>query len=183
MISLSRLRRDLQVSPDQEESLADTKASVVGLWETETDRLWAKRTGFVEEVRPRVAVEDSLRLRLYPISAVTLVEERAAGESDWEELDATAYVVQAPDRLRRLSGCWAPEVRVTYSGGYDDDAAPAEVLLALLAQARFQGIRLAQESIAMRGQTVQGGGATFLEDGFLAPFFRKLAVRYRRRGA
>lgn len=182
MISLARLRRDLQVTPDQEDSLADTKASVVALWEQVTNRLWASRTGYVEEIRPTITTEDTLRLRLSPVSAVTLVEERAAGSSTWDAVDSTDYAVQAPDRLVRLTSVWGPEVRVTYSGGYADDAAPADVLMALVSQMRFQGARLGQDRIAVRGQTVQGGGATFLEDGFLAPFFRKLAARYRRVG-
>lgn len=183
MISLARLRRDLQVSPDQEDALADARASAVALWEQATDRLWALRTGFVEEIRPKITAEDTLRLRLSPVSSLSLVEERAAGESDWETLDASDYVLQAPDRLRRLDGFWAPEVRVTYSGGYAEDTAPADVLLALVAQMRFQSVRLGQDRIAVRGQTVQGGGATFLEDGFLVPFFSKLADRHRRKGA
>ena len=82
--------------------------------------------------------------------------------------------------LEKITGNFNEVVEITYSGGYTETTAPAEVVKALETQARFLSERLSDAKIIVKSQNFEGGGGV-LEDAELHPFFKKTAKKHLRR--
>jgi hypothetical protein len=190
VISISALRAALG-DPALESRLAGLRDAVVEQWESATGRPWRAETDRVEIHEPEHHRTSKLWLRLAPVQSVTLVEVSHHG-IDWVETDA--WALTAPATLRRIAGYWAPMVRVTYSGGYTaDDGSPtpspspspafppppADVVEALLTQARFLIQRNAGINLTVAAQAFQGASVTY-HPADRHPLFTA-AVRRRRR--
>lgn len=177
MISVATLRRELNLGGDREELLELLRDTVVGLWESYTGALWDQRSGHVETRR---VAEDTtlLQLSLRPVSSVTTVEEMDDDESDWTELEADEDFVSIGHTLRRRGTAWSPNVRITYSGGYTESTAPAQVRAALVTQARFMAKRLSNEHVEISSQNFEGGSGVFLRPD-VHPLFALAAAPHR----
>lgn len=181
MISIGEIRSRLRLAPEKDGELETIRAEVIAAWETATGRLWDRRVGHVEVIRPAHEGIRSILLELRPVEAVTKVEVRYDGD-DWEE--TTDYQVDE-HRLIHISGYWPDQVRVTYTGGYvanpgaGQAKTPADVAMALHLQAHFVFIRMAPERIATRSQNFEGGQGVF-EEATHHPYFAQLARAKRR---
>jgi len=180
MISLSILRRELGLKPEDDELLIEIRQEVIDLWEEQTGRLWDIRTGYIEIVTPETVRTTKIWPSLRPISTITTIEERAARGSTWTTLDSSNYLV-VRDHIENISVPWGDRVRITYDGGYSDSTSPLDVRKALVLQAKFMQVRFSDGKIATKSEGFEGGSVGFLEDAFIHPFFRKLAHKKRRK--
>lgn len=185
MISIQRFRADVEFPSDDGVDLVPIAlAQVVSLWERVTCRKWAREVGRVDVIEPKGARPSGIQLRLWPVETITKVEVACdmAGTGGWTELLAAdgGWVLAAPRTLVRIARYWEPAVRVTYTAGYADDAAPADVLAALTTQAKFMRVRMSTSLLGTRSQNFEGGAGVF-EKADLHPFFEAQAKRYRRR--
>jgi hypothetical protein len=116
------------------------------------------------------------------VNSITKVEERTASQAEWDELEASNYELLEGGRIERIGCYWPDRVRVTYSGGYPEGGAPADILEALLLQCEFNVRRIGGDKVGIRsqGSGVPGGGFTSFDEAYLHPTFAKLARQYRR---
>jgi len=189
MISIAILRERLALPTEDDGKARDILSGIISLWETETKRLWNRRAGFVETLRINTSKKIStIFLKLWPIEAVTKVEERSLSDAAWTELAATDYLV--PDlernRLERIGCRWAPLVRITYTGGYTAGATvgqyetPQDVVEALLLQAQFTRERNVPGRVITQSQNFEGGAGVFLRPD-LHPLFAEQVLQRARR--
>ncbi len=195
MIKTTTLRSELGVIKGRanEDTLPRLRNAVIALWESRTNRLWSARTGRTMEFRvTHPLTERALFLDLYPVSAVTSVEQRfapqirqgswtsGASDDDWETVDADNYFLREDTgQLERFNGHWDGLVRVTWDGGYADDEAPADIIESLILQAQFMVARWDPSKIAITSQGFEGGSTSFIT-GDVHPMFKKLSRHYRR---
>ncbi len=189
MISLKYLRQSFAFSPKEEAKTVAGIAAAVDLWESVTRGLWKARTNYVETVQPGAPTCRSLFLRLSPVTAIATVQERGSWgdhgavsiDGDWETLTTDDFVLLTPRELvRARAGSWSPFVKVTYSGGYADDAAPDDVLRAIAVQVAFDAKRNDDFRIVTSSQNFEGGAGVFL-DSRAHPMFTAAARRHVRR--
>ena len=122
MISVERLRRETGVGTRGEQSLEDYREEVTKLWEDETKLLWSRRVDYEQNIRPRNNRTTVVLLNLMNIETISKVEEREDGDESWEELVEFEDYERSGDRsLKRIFTVWSRHVRVTMTGGYEDD--------------------------------------------------------------
>lgn len=188
MISLSDLRAELDLPGEREAELPALLAELVDQWERETGRLWQRRAGWVQTLRPSVPDARTVWLELWPVEALTLVEERllCGPSTDWTALQTTDYTLSGTHELLRLGGGgWLEEVRVTYTGGYVAAPTPGQALTppdvrrALLLQARYAQQRWSGDRAHVSRVSANGGATDYLS-GDCHPVFEAAAARHRR---
>lgn len=175
----------MRLGADNDAELVGLRDEVTALWEQHTGRLWKARTDFIEEVRPRTPWINTVFLSLGPITAITLVESHAnVTGSAYTTVSSSSYAQFGDRGIESLAGPWPEFVRVKYTGGYADGAAPADMLRALLIQAKFMRVRMADEAMIVSKKQSFGAysGTGEYEEGTLHPFFRMQVDRYRRKG-
>jgi len=137
--------------------------AVVTQWEQASGLLWTARTDYQEVISNLGSGHSTtIWLSLRPVSEVTLVEQRDWYRSGpaYVELDEDDYAVDG-HTIEKVDGCpWMGHVRVTYTGGYDEDTCPADVRLALLKQVSFLLARNSSEKIALASHASRGGGGS-----------------------
>ena len=190
MISIQKLRDYLKLEAGRDSDLEGIRDDVIALFEGEARQLWNKRTNYVEELRPDIGAGAfpfsasrvrTLVLSLGPISSISKVEEKGLFENDsYSTIDPTTYVQFRERGLERLGFYWSPFVRVTYTGGYDETTAPADVQYALLVQSRFRMARTADDAkLITKSQNFEGGGGVYMDADF-HPIFASTVARYKR---
>lgn len=182
MITIEELREHVRVNPEDDHELALIRSAVIGLWERLTGGLWDAKTGDIVTLRVSSTRQVSLWLPRRPITELTTVQERDVGETSWTTLETTAFFLtnENTGEVERIGRYWKQHVKITYSAGYDETTAPAEVRNALFLQARFMVERYDGEKLTVRGQNIGKGQVTFLESSDAHPHFKKLATNYRR---
>jgi hypothetical protein len=180
MISTSRLRQELRISPNQDELVVELKSVVIDLWERATGSLWNKRTGYVEDLTiPDDEDHYYIWPALRPVTAITTIQERDRTVSSWTLLASDKYIINGL-KIEKLTDCWSSRVRLTYTGGYDETTCPQSVKRALILQAQFMTHRLGEDKIAIKSENFEGGSGTF-EEAFLHPYFLQHAKQHRRK--
>ncbi len=176
-------------SPDQEERLPFEVDAIVAVWERETGGLWDRRVGLVEVRSPFHENGTRIWLRLGPVETLTEVAESQDG-AEFTALESTSYALQGR-LLRRLSGTFAPYVRITYTGGYVETPpavvppavaqhqTPHDIVQALVLQLQFARTRLSPDKLAVSSLAIESGQTTFLAADF-HPVFLAAVKRHRR---
>lgn len=177
MISLSRLRDALGTKPEDDPKVELIRAEVIAQWDSATNRSWQLET-VVEKFYPECT--NYIYLNKFPVTGITLVRERVKTSTTWTTIPSTAYIQMDSNGLEKITGNFSEVVEVSYSGGYSETTAPAEIVKALETQARFLSERLSDAKIIVKSQNFEGGGGV-LEDAEQHPFFKKIAKRYIRR--
>lgn len=182
MITVEELRERVSVNPESDHELSLLRDTVVSLWEDATGSLWDKTASDTVLIRANNSRQTSIWLPRRPVTALTTVEERAEGESTWTTLDSDSYFLtnDVLGEVERINRYWKTHVRVTYTAGYDETTAPADIRQALFIQARFMVERYEGEKLTVKGQSLGKGTATFLESADLHPLFRRVARMHRR---
>lgn len=195
MIKITTLRSELGVLKGRanEDLLPRLRNAVIALWESRTSRQWSLRTGRTKEFRIIHPLSDrTLHLDLYPVAAITSVEERFAPQKsigswtrgideDYEVVDTDQYFVREDiGTIERFNDNWKGLVKVTWDGGYADDTAPGDILEALILQAQFMVARWDPSKIAITSQGFESGSTSFIT-GDTHPQFKKLARYYMKR--
>lgn len=182
MITLPKLRELVAIKPAAESALESTLAGVVESWDQETGLLWRRATGYVQTITPDDGGETTLLLKHAIVTSVTKVEKRTLSPgAEFEDVDEDDWLFTGRRGVRSLGPRWTGLVRVTYDGGYVDNGAPADVLLAIATQVQFllertQGDKLTTAAVS----NPQGGSTTFLAPD-LHPLFKRTAALKARR--
>lgn len=177
MITVSQLRERVQIDPDEDDTLLFLRDQVIDYWESETGGLWNKRIDYVEIIEPTTNRLKTLYLALRPVTSISKVEIKDKKDSEWTEI--TDYS-QNGFRLYRNDKFWEEQVRVTYSGGYDETDCPSDIAYVLVIQAAFQTQRHRDDNIIIKGKSIEGGVANFFEDATMHPMFKRLARKKAR---
>ncbi len=189
MISYGLLRDRIGLGTADDGQLKAIADALIGVFETQTNRLWARRAGYVEYFRPDTTKRiDTLFLSLWPVEAVTKVEEKCRYNTTWTELTTSQYLPPDPDRnrLERVGSYWNEQVRVTYTGGYvysptvGQYGTPAEIHEAMLIQAAYIRSRTGNDKLVLSSQNFMGGAGVFLAADF-HPIFKAIAEAKRRK--
>lgn len=173
MISLSDLRQQLNLPPEEDDEVVRMKALVIAQFEGATGLAWDVYTARVEEYEPQHERMKNLRLRTRN-STVTLVEKEDH-DGSFTSYDASDWRMRR-DSLFLVNTCWPDFVRVTADGGYS--SAPSDIQQALFVQARFLKERLQEGNIAVQSQNFEGGAGVFMKAHF-HPHFEATVKRYR----
>lgn len=181
MISATRLRDAIPGIGSGDVSAA--RAQVIAQWEALAFGKWAWAENHVEVVEPFDDYAKTLHLELRPVDTIITVKERSIQAiDDWADitaLDASVYAPRADGRLIRRQGDWLDEVEVTYTGGYPDDEAPADILEALILQARYNQERHQGEKLVTSQTAAKDATVSFLRADY-HPLFMATAKRHRR---
>lgn len=189
MIALSKFRAAMGLPTERDGELRDLLDGVVGTWEDATKRLWTRRAGFVETFRFDVTKRIyTLFLNLWPLEAITKIEEKTVDATDWTQLDTDSFIVldMTRNKVERIGRCWMPMVRVTYTGGYVPEPTvgqfktPLEIQEVLILQARFAQERNVPGRLITQSQNFIGGSGVFLRPD-LHPAFARMADQKARK--
>lgn len=191
MIRLSDLRRTIGGKPSSEldDELASLRDVVVDQFERATGLLWKRREDFRQAFcnfgRPGIdgqTAATTIWLPLRPVDEVTLVELRTLGTSGEYTEQATSVWALDDYRLDRIDGLtWCGYVRVTYTGGYDDESCPSDIRRALLTQAAFVHTRTANDKLVVTSHGTRGnaGSAVYEKADYCPLFSATVAARKR----
>jgi len=186
VISLKELRDRLKLSPTDDDQLSIIRANVIGLWEVRTNRLWNYRAGHVQTFM----LDESWQrfapawLSLTPVdeTGTVTVEDWDDGD-DPEALDEDEFTLLASSgklvKLPRVTP-WLMNVRVTYSGGFDESSCPEDVREALAIQCQYALLRHRGEKSILSGITGPAGGVSFMVSADVHPHFKAQAALHRR---
>lgn len=170
MISLSRVRQVANLDAKDDSKLLALKSQVVEQFVQLTGKVWSTYTN-------RLDYYDLSHehCRLVPLkvanATVSLVEYLSL--PDWITFTDDYIVVR--DALR--SSVDLPmTLRVTASGGYADDAAPAQILEAIALQVRFLLERNQTGRVALKSKNFEGGDGVFME---IHPMYRDAIAQNR----
>ena len=182
MISTSKIKT--ATGESNSDVLRALRSQVLGQWEALAGGRWARVEGHVEVIEPLHERIHTIYLELGPVTALTTVKERhgidATGWDDLAAADLADYRLDGDGRrLIRRAGFFATEIEVTYTGGYEDDGSPGDIVEALLLQARFLRERNSGGKIVMASQSVGDAMTTYLKADY-HPAFREAAQRHRR---
>lgn len=183
ILTVSELREVLQPRPADDHLLEPLRNHVVALWERETAFGWTAVDGveYVVEVAPS---QPTIAMPYVRVRGVSKVEVRSAVEAaDFEEIDASGFLLIAPRSLRRLGSVagWSGLVRVTADVGIPGEDVPADVKQAIITQIRFLIERNRSDAIALssKGSSELGTIAYLTAD--LHPLFARAAAARARR--
>lgn len=184
MISTQRLRILVDVTDKNDAEVSLVLDAVVSEFETATRRKWSVSTGRLQVLRPGNADNAYLFLDCYPATVVTLVREREDGGTWVDLVEGTDYRVDLRGGMVvNLRDEWLDEVEVTWSGGFANDAAPAEVLYALALEVRRTLARDASEKVALSAEALsENGTTTFTPAQMRHPAFQRAITKYTKRG-
>lgn len=175
MISRSRLIAEFNATVAEEASLVSLRDAVVSTLENKTGRLWKRRSGNVQSEVFASRYSSLIRLQLRPIETIELVEVKSSTDGEWTTAIASTYFLDG-QMLTRSGRAWEPFVRITYTGGYADDQAPAEVGLAIVAEMKFQRAQLADTAINIRYTSLAGSSSGYSAETH-HPLFKALIDR------
>lgn len=180
MISESTIRGAIETSDDS--IVVQLTTVVIAQFEKLTGRRFTYAENHTELLITK-GRNTVLFLTHRPVIEVTKVEQRGRYDSTWTELSDALYAVDDA-RIEMLAGYFAVNTRVTYTFGYVNGAGvgeietPADIIQALITQAKFMLARLGGSLIAQK-QTSIGKAAGSLEDANYHPLFVATAERYR----
>jgi len=192
MISIAKFREALALPAARDAETQRLLASVVSMWELHTNRLWSKRTGYVQRWEGVASTTGLSFLKCYPILR-SPITEGGSGEilfslQEQADDDAAPVAVVATDyrldtsmgQFRRLrTNPWRSSLIATYTAGYEDDTAPGDVIEVLFLQAKYWLKRNSPDKVDLASQAFEKGSTTYLT-GLLHPAFKELA-RFRRK--
>lgn len=187
MISLKELRERLGLKPPEDDVLKRLKADVIALWEARTNRLWNKRTGYIEnfELDEDYQRKGNLWLKLSPILSIGKVEVWDDGnEANLTELDAGDYKVRTDiSKITRIpqTTFWLRNARVTYDGGVDEESTPEDIRETLALQAQYVLHRHSGKTSVLSGISGPAGGVSFMVSADVHPHFKAQAKLHRRK--
>ena len=181
MISLQKLRTLIDVTIENDAEITMIRDAVVQDFKTCTRRFWTSGS-YSEEMKPGFEC-DSLFVRGYPILTIT-VSERDDKADSWTALVAdTDYEWNPYGQINNLrDASWLKYVKIDYTGGYADDAAPADVLYALALEIRRILFRDASERIGLDSQLLSDNGTTkYLDNSKRHPMYSRAIEKYKNR--
>lgn len=184
LLAVSDLRKLAGVGlPSDAEQLNALMSAAESQWEELTGRPWETMTGDVVVLRMDNDRRTKLWLPRTPVTAVTKIETRSAFTQTYSDLASTSWMLVdgTTGCIERTDGAfWSEYAKVTYNGGYAQNAVPNDVRLAIAVQVRFMHVRLAPERLVLRGGIGRGGTVDMLERSDFHPLFLSTA-RTRRR--
>lgn len=184
MISITRLRDTVKVPTDKESLLASTLAAVIETFERETGLLWraTPEDGREQTIIVDSSGEETLFLDHARVDSIDTVEQRSATSgSDFEEIAEGDWIQDGRRGVRSLVGRFRGIVRVTYSGGYANDQAPADIMHAIAMQVQFVLDRTSADKLIVSGvANPAGGSVSYLAPDFHPLFKRTVDARKRR---
>lgn len=181
-MSLQMLRSLVPVTPDNDAELTLTLNSVISEFKIATRRKWVYGS-YIEEIRPDFEC-DVLFVDGYPIQTIS-VSERASKSDSWTPLTVDVDYVYDPKGLIEniRDAAWLKYVKIDYTGGYADDAAPPDVLLALALEVRRSMARNQDSRVVLDSQLISDNGTTkYLDLAQRHPAFLRAVNRYKRWG-
>lgn len=185
MISIAKMRKNLgDWSQALEEEMRTTLDAVVRTFESETRRQWRLTTEedpFVELIETEKC-DEKLFVGHYPMSVCTL-EEYDNDPDDAEEIEAADVSISlASGVVRRVrTEPFLRFVRVTAVGGYADDAAPADVIYAIICEVRRAMARNQPQRLGVSSSSGSVGAAMYEQVSRRHPEFKRAIERHRKR--
>lgn len=185
------------ISAGDERRVKQIIDGTIAAWERETNRLWSRRTDYVQTMRmwtPESRKRRVLRFELTPIETIELKEwQDGESPSDAEVLvEGEHYGLNKRAGLvdRIDSRLWDQNVVATITGGYlsarvspfPSGAAvtPGDVREALIEQVRFSMKRMQGDRVAQQSQTFEQGQTNYLPGPFSIAFSSAVKTHRRR---
>lgn len=199
MITLEDVRDEEQFAPGDEGKVQRIIDRTIALWETQTGRLWKRRTCHTQLWTLRTPEKRSARnlwTKLRPIETMTLKEwqiNEAESSADLLAPNGDDYQLLGDEGkiIRVGAAAWGEFVKAEYTGGYIDShqksppigaaVVPDDVVEALVIQVIFRMRRHRGDRLIMSSQAFEAGSTNFLSAD-QHPIFKQ-AVKARRRRA
>lgn len=182
MITLKELRQHVKLEADLEDDMPLVLQSIIDEFESLSGRLWAYRDGYVDYQTVYPLNVKCLWAPLFPLTSIAIREwSDFEVEADVEDTDPTEYQASLQTgRITRYKTSWFKQnVRMTLSGGYTPDTAPADVKLAIIQQVKFTIRRFDSQTIQLKTRSINRNVATFIDDA-VCPAMQAVITRVRR---